>query len=137
MQRYWEINGKIVSGAKQGAFFTRLDWVQEQCLQKLGFRPFPGTLNLEVANENVAILETVLAREGIELVSPESNYCSGIVIPLNIEGIACALVAPAEDVRVHARNIIEIISHLGLKNALGVDDGDWVTVMIESPLMRK
>jgi CTP-dependent riboflavin kinase len=79
----------------------------------------------------------VLAREGIELVSPESNYCSGVAIPLTVEGIACALVAPAQDVRVHPQNIIEIISHLGLKDALGVDDGDSVTVIIESQLLFK
>ena len=42
------------------------------------------------------------------------------------------MVAPAEDVRVHAKNIIEIISPLGLKDALGVEDGDWVTVTIDS-----
>ena len=130
----WEISGKIISGAKQGAYFTQLDWVQIQCQQKLGFRPYPGTLNLEIATENAARLETGLVRKGIELVSPESNYCSGAVIPLTVDGIACALVAPAEEVRLHPRNIIEIISRLGLKDALDVDDGDWVTVMIESPL---
>jgi CTP-dependent riboflavin kinase len=40
-----------------------------------------------------------------------------------IEGIPEAMVAPAADLRVHEKNIIEIISHLGLKDALGVGDG--------------
>jgi CTP-dependent riboflavin kinase len=40
-----------------------------------------------------------------------------------IERIPGAMVAPAADVRVHGKNIIEIISHLGLKGALGVGDG--------------
>ena len=137
MKDHWEITGKIVSGIKQGAFFTQLDWVQEQCLQNLGFKPFPGTLNLEIANEHLAIMEIVLAQEGIELVSPDSNYCSGFVIPITVEGITGGMVAPAADVRVHAKNIIEIISHLGLKDALGVTDGDWVTVTIENPLLQK
>jgi CTP-dependent riboflavin kinase len=137
MKNNWEIIGKIIRGAKQGAYFTQVDWVQKQCRLKLGFKPYPGTLNLEIATENIAKLDTVLAREGIELVSADSNFCSGSVIPVSIEGIAGAMVAPATDVRVHAKNIIEIISPLGLKDALGVDDGDWVTVMIESPLMRK
>ena len=130
MKDHWKITGKIVSGVKQGAFFTQLDWVQEQCLQKLGFKPFPGTLNLEIAHENMRIIEALQAQEGIELVPPDSNFCAGFVFPISIEGISGAMVAPAANVRVHAKNIIEIISHLRLKDALGVEDGDWVTLTI-------
>ena len=132
MRDHWEISGKIVGGAKQGAFFTQLDWVQEQCLQKLGFKPFPGTLNIEIAHENLAIIEALQVQAGIELVPPDSAFCSGFVFPIIVEGISGVMVAPAEDVRVHAKNIIEIISPLGLKDALGVEDGDWVTVTIDS-----
>ena len=137
MSKNRSLTGKIVSGIKQGAFFTQLDWVQKQCLEKLGFKPFPGTLNLETANENIAIIEALQAQEGIELVPPDSAFCSGFVFPITVEGISGAMVAPAADVRVHGKNIIEIISHLGLKDALGVEDGDWVTVTIESPLQPK
>jgi CTP-dependent riboflavin kinase len=137
MKDHWKITGKIVGGVKQGAFFTQLEWVQEQCLEKLGFKPFPGTLNLEIANDNTAIVEALLTQEGIELVPPDSNFCSGLVFPITVEGIPGAMVAPAADVRVHAKNIIEIISRLGLKKALGVADGDWVTVTIESSLQPK
>ena len=134
MKDHWKITGKIVSGIKQGAFFMQLDWVQEQCLQKLGFKPYAGTLNLEIVKENMAIIETLQAQEGIELVPPDSNFCSGFVFPITIEGITGALVAPAPDVRVHAKNIIEIISPIGLKDALAVEDGDWVTFQHSLPL---
>jgi riboflavin kinase len=131
------LTGRIVSGIKQGAFFTQLDWVQEQCLEKLGFKPYPGTLNLEIAHENMAIIEALKPQEGVELVPPDSNFCSGFVFPITVEGISGAIVAPAEDVRVHGENVIEIISHLGLKDALGVKDGDWVTLTVVSPLLHK
>ncbi|MGD8290629.1 MAG: CTP-dependent riboflavin kinase [Desulfobacterales bacterium] len=137
MKDHWKISGKIIRGAKQGAYFTQLDWVQKQCQQKLGFRPYPGTLNLEIATENIAKLDTVMARDGIELVSPDSNFCSGLVIPVTIEGIAGAIVAPATDVRVHAKNIIEIISPLGLKDGLEVADGDRVSLTIAGRLEPK
>ena len=137
MKDHRNITGKIVSGVKQGAFFTQLDWVQEQCLEKLGFKPFPGTLNLEIAIENMAIIGALQAQAGFELVPPDSNYCSGLVYPITVEGISGAIVAPAADVRVHAKNIIEVISRLGLKDALGVEDGDWVTLTIESQLRHK
>ena len=137
MRKNRVLTGKIVSGIKQGAFFTQLDWVQEQCLEKLGFKPYPGTLNLEIAHENMAIIEALNPQEGVELVPPDSNFCSGFVFPITVEGISGAIVAPAEDVRVHGKNIIEIISHLGLKDALGVEDGDWLTLTIHSPLLHK
>jgi CTP-dependent riboflavin kinase len=136
MKDHRKIAGRIVSGIKQGAFFTQLDWVQEQCLEKLGFKPFPGTLNLEIPDENMTIIEALQLQEGMELVPPTLNFCSGFVFPITIEGIFGAIVAPAADVRVHGKNIIEIISHLGLKDALGVGDGDWVTLTIDRPLLH-
>jgi CTP-dependent riboflavin kinase len=126
-----KISGKIFSGAKQGAFFTQLDWVREQCRQKLGFVPWPGTLNLEIPLDSMSLIEELRAEEGIELVPPDSNYCSGRVFPVSIEGIPAAIVSPAENVRVHGKNIIEIISPKWLKEALGVKDGDWVTLAID------
>jgi CTP-dependent riboflavin kinase len=92
---------------------------------------------LEIAHENMAIIEALRPQRGVELVPPDSNFCSGFVFPITVEGISGAIVAPAEDVRVHGKNIIEIISHLGLKDALGVKDGDWVTLTIVSPLLHK
>jgi riboflavin kinase len=127
MEKHWNISGIIVSGAKQGAFFTRLEWVQQQCMEKLGFKPWPGTLNLKIGADDIRILEGLWQTGGIELVPPNSDYCSGHVFPVSVGGIAGAIVAPAEEVRVHGRDIVEIISHLRLRDALGVKDGDTVT----------
>ena len=130
------ITGKIVSGAQQGAFFTQLEWVREQCLKKLGFTPWPGTLNLEVPMDRVAVIESFMVKEGIELVSPDLNYCSGHVFPISVEGIPGAIVFPAQDVRVHEKNVIEIISPQLLKDALSVKDGDCVTLTINRHLKQ-
>jgi CTP-dependent riboflavin kinase len=137
MKDHWKITGKIISGIKQGAFFTQLGWVQKQCLEKLGFKPFPGTLNLEIPDESATIIEALQPQEGLELVPPDSNCCSGFVFPITVEEILGAMVAPAADVRVHGNNIIEIISPLGLKDTLGVEDGDWISLTIDPPLLQK
>ena len=134
MKDHWKITGKIVSGVKQGAYFMQLAWVEEQCLMKLGFEPFPGTLNLEIPDESVSIIEKLTLQTGIELVPPDSNFCSGYVVPVSVGGISGAIVAPAEDVRVHRKNIIEIISQMRLKDALNLDDGDWLTLTFDSSL---
>ncbi len=86
------VTGKIVSGEKKGAFFTQLDWVQSQCQEKLGFKPFPGTLNLEIEEEKIPHIEVLFKRSGIELVPPDSNFCAGHVYPVSILGVAAALI---------------------------------------------
>ena len=125
-----KISGKIVGGAKKGAFFTQLKWVREQCLKKLGFAPWPGTLNLEIPIEHVAVIERLAVEVGFELISPDEGYCSGHVVPVSVDGIAGAIVFPAEDVRVHAKNVVEIISPAMLKDTLDVQDGDSVMMTI-------
>ena len=114
MKGHWKITGQIVSGIKQGAYFTQLAWVQEQCLRKLGFKPFPGTLNLEIPDESVTIIEYLTSHHGIELVPPDSDFCSGYVLPVNVAGKSGAIVAPADEVRIHRKNIIEIISQVSV-----------------------
>jgi len=133
----WVLKGKIVSGVKKGAFFTRLDWVQEQCREKLGFRPYPGTLNLELSSEYLPVVEAMQKLEGIELSSPDPVFCSGKTLPVKIEGVSGAIIIPAEEVRVHGKNIVEIIAPLKLRESLDVTDGDAVTVVVNSSQLQK
>ncbi|HEX7593320.1 MAG TPA: DUF120 domain-containing protein [Anaerolineae bacterium] len=42
------IRGIVCAGQGQGRSFTRLDWVRRQFRDKLGFDPYPGTLNLQI-----------------------------------------------------------------------------------------
>lgn len=125
------IIGRIVSGVKKGALFTELDWVQEQCLKKLGFKPYPGTLNLEIEEETIPVVEALRQGEGIELVPPDEGFCSGHVYPVSVMGVSGAIVAPAEDVGVHGKNIIEIMAPISLKEALDVADGDEIMLTLK------
>jgi CTP-dependent riboflavin kinase len=127
------LTGTIVSGVKKGAFFTQLDWVQRQCQEKLRFSPFPGTLNLEIEEAKIPLIEALLQRDGIELVPPDSSFCTGYLYPASIMGVSGAIVAPAEDVRIHGKNIIELIAATSLKDALDVDDGDEIMLVITPP----
>jgi CTP-dependent riboflavin kinase len=53
-----------------------------------------------------------------------------------VEGIRAAIVIPAKEVRVHGKNIIEVISDERLKDVLMVDDGDLVELKIDSSKSR-
>lgn len=133
MRDEWVLNGKVVSGVRKAAYFTQLGWVQEQCAEKLGFRPYPGTLNLEISEESFPIIEALQKEEGVELIPPDPEFCTAKTMPLSIGHITGAIIIPAEDVRVHGKNVIEVISPLRLKDALRVDDGDPVTLTVKKP----
>lgn len=133
MNDHWVLIGKVVGGVKQAAYFTQLDWVQEQCAVKLGFRPYPGTLNLEIAEDSLPELEDLRLEAGAELVPPDPAFCAAKTLPLTIEGVAGAMIVPSEDVNVHENNIIEILAPQRLKDALSLGDGSTVTVMIKKP----
>ena len=124
------VTGKIVGGAKQAAFFTQLDWVQKQCDQKIGFKPFPGTLNIEISDETVKALQSLPQEELPELRPPDADFCTAKIIPVIFENLQAAIVIPDEKVRVHGKNIIEIISDVRLKSVLSLKDGDTVSFSI-------
>ncbi len=130
------IRGKVVSGAGKAAFYTQLDWVRSQCLQKLGFEPHPGTLNVEVFTENLAEIEHLRNQKAIELIPTDPDYCRARVIPVSVNGIDAALIIPEENVRIHGSHTLELLAPVMLKAALGIDDGDTVEIAVE-PAIRE
>jgi len=131
------IAGKIVRGVKQGKFFTQLEWFQKQCADKLGFKPYPGTLNLEISVAYLPIIESLNREEGIELISPDPKFCNAKAFSVSLGEIRGAIIMPDEKVRVHAKNIIEIVAPLKIKSSLQVADGDLISVAINrSELIR-
>ena len=123
-----QITGVITSGAGQGAYFTQVDWVLRQCAEKLGFIPFPGTLNVTIRDRDLPDLQRLLAAAEISLVPTDPAFCAAPVQPVTVRGIPAAVVLPSEEVRIHADNTIEILSPCHLKRTFGLRDGDPIVV---------
>lgn len=136
MKKDLALSGKVVSGIKQGAFFASLEWFQKQCLEKLGFKPYPGTLNLELSLENIPIINELEQKKGVEFIPPNATFCTGRAFPVLLEGIRGAIIIPAEEVRVHGKNTVEVIAPLRLKEALDLKHGDFVRLTFESVLLE-
>jgi CTP-dependent riboflavin kinase len=132
-QTHWKISGRVVTGAGKAAQFTQLDWVQEQCYAKLGFRPYPGTLNLEVVEKCLPVVGELRREEGICLDPPGPDYCAAKVLPLSIGTVPGAFIVPEASVNIHDRNIIEVLAPVRLKDALGLSEGEKVTLEIMRP----
>ncbi|GAB6905411.1 putative CTP-dependent riboflavin kinase [Desulfosarcina cetonica] len=131
------ISGSIQSGIGKGGYFTSVDWVVQQCRDKLGYAPFPGTLNIRVRDEDMDKLERFLAKTDAELVPDSSTFCAAPLKKVTIKGVPAAVVLPAENVRVHENRILEIISPRSFKQSFGLKDGDQISVIGKTTLVKK
>lgn len=129
------IKGKLFSGLGQGAFFTQLDWVREQCQAKLKFLPSPGTLNLYVESQSLDTLKKLQEAEGISLIPPTPEFCQAKCFPALIGSVRGAIIVPQAEHftdEVHPQEVIEIIAPANIKETLLAKDGDEIWVELET-----
>jgi CTP-dependent riboflavin kinase len=125
-----KLTGRVVSGRGKASFFTQLDWVQEQCATKLGFTPYPGTLNIELSPESVVGLQALEKEAATEFVPPDPKYCVAKLLSVSLSWIKGAMIFPEQGVRIHGKGIVEIIAPVRLKDVLNIEDGDQVTLTV-------
>jgi CTP-dependent riboflavin kinase len=124
--------GRIATGIGQGKHFTRLDWARQQFLSKLGIDPFPGTVNLIVEDsDSMSVWNRLKGTPGVRIANPNDgpHDCDARCYPVSIDGqIDAAIVLP--EITGYSPVQIEIIAAVGVRDALGVDDGDSLRLAI-------
>lgn len=122
------VEGKVFSGTGEGAKFVSLPWVRKQIIKKLGFEPYPGTLNIKLAKVHTNLEECLKKAKPIEI-SPRKNFCSGICFKACLmDNLECAVVIPA--VAGYPEDVIEILAPVNLREKFQLKDGDTVRVKI-------
>ena len=53
------LEGIVTSGLGRGAIFISIDYYKIKIKEKLGFDPYPGTLNLKVDKEQTDLLKEI------------------------------------------------------------------------------
>jgi riboflavin kinase len=124
------IKGKVVSGLGEGRYYTEQTGYVNQFEKKLGFIPYPGTLNVEIEyieRNKLRLLKNYSAID-IEEFS-DSNRTFGRVkcFKAEIAGINGAIVLPF---RTHYSNILEFISPDNLREKLNLEDGGEINIII-------
>lgn len=124
------IEAKLVTGLGEAAGFTSLDWARAAFRDAVGIDPWPGTVNLQPSNPaSRAGWDRVRARPGIVLPAPRPDWCDARCYRARIAGrIDAAVVIP--EVENYPEDQIELIAAVGVRDALGIRDGDPVTVEI-------
>jgi len=123
-----KITGVIETGSGKGSFFVGLDWVVSQFEKQMGFKPFPGTLNVRLNEADLAEAERFFDKKDFALVPEDPTFCRAGVKRLTVNGLPAIAVFPSEDVRIHDNHVIEIIAGCHIKDTLNLKDGDRVTI---------
>ena len=125
------INGSVFSGFGEGAYYVTKAGYKEQFSEKLGFAPFPGTLNLKLKSA-----DDVRARNGLEavpgitikgFVNGERTYgdvkCFKVLIN-DVEEGAILMIHRTH----YGQDVIELVAKDQLRKKYGLKDGDFVRV---------
>ena len=122
------IKGIVFSGKGEGARFIELPWVKRQIVEKLGFTPYGGTLNIELTKEEFEKRALLEKAEAIEI-SPVKGFNRGRCFKANLmDKLECAIVIP--EIPNYPEDVIEVIAPTNLREKLKLKDGDYVEVEI-------
>ncbi len=119
--------GTVFSGKGRGKKFVELPWFKRQVEEKLGFSPYPGTLNLLLTEKNVENRRLLEISGGLT-VEPQTGYYSGVMFRANIDALECAVVIPI--MPNYPNDVLEVIAPVYLREQLKLADGSLVTVSV-------
>lgn len=123
-----KLTGVVFSDLGRAASFMDIAWVAQILEQSLGFRAFPGTLNVKLDTlEAENVWRTVQGAQGILISAPDQSFCTARCFRVRIEGNwPGAVILPAVDD--YPADKLEVIAPLRLKDALEIQDGARVTI---------
>ncbi len=123
------LNGRVITGLGEGQYYISLEGYRMQFRQKLGFDPFPGTLNIKLDQPSVELRKRI--RAGIKISgfkTQNRTFGNGSCFNVRISDINGAVIIPE---RTHyPEDIIEIIAPVNLRQYLNVVDGSTVAVEV-------
>ena len=119
--------GRVTTGLGEGQYYISLDGYRKQFVEKLGFEPYPGTLNLKLKEPFVQHEASAVNITGFKDAS--RTFGGGKCYPVNIDGVKAAIIRP--DRSSYPLNLVEIIAPVNLRKTLGLKDGDEIEVTLE------
>jgi riboflavin kinase len=127
------LEGTVFTGLGEGAYYISKEQYRKQFIEKLGFDPYPGTLNLKLTSDydikTRAELEAYPAVEIEGFVNENRTFGSVKCYPVTIENKERGALILA--LRSHYdASVLEIISPVPLRKHLKLKDGHKVKVEV-------
>ncbi|KCZ71480.1 transcriptional regulator of a riboflavin/FAD biosynthetic operon [Candidatus Methanoperedens nitroreducens] len=123
------LSGKVITGLGEGQYYISLEGYRTQFIEKLGFDPYPGTLNIRLDTSSIGIRKGISANIKISGFTDQSRtFGRGSCFRVMVKDIRGAVVVPE---RTHyPEDIIEIIAPVNLREYLNISDGSIVKVEV-------
>ncbi len=123
--------GKVASGLGEGRYYLSQPGYVVQFTERLGYSPYPGTLNVRVTAEALRKVDLVTHWTGMRIDGFQASgrtFGGATCFVARMNGHACHLIHPD---RTHYKDVVEFVASDCLREALGVRDGDTVKVELE------
>ncbi len=127
-----DLTGTVTSGMGEGRHYITLPGYMEQFIDRLGYEPFAGTLNVELVEESVRKRARLSGIEPVTIEGwedDERTYGPAYCYPASVESgdgeyEPAHIIAPERTH--HGEEQLEIIAPEKLRDVLGLADGDEV-----------
>jgi len=132
-RRFVSVEGRLFSGFGEGAYYVSKEGYMKQFISKLGFKPFPGTLNLRLSRlANMVSRRKLEESPGISIEGFSNGArtygplkCFHALVEGRIKG-ALALVQRTH----YDSGVVEVISPVYLRDVLKLSDNDLVRLKV-------
>lgn len=122
-------NGTVTSGQAIANQYTQIPWAKRQIEEKLGFTPYPGTLNLNLSDKEAKKVKDILKDSRGIGITPAEGFlpaqCFTAIVMDRVEG---AIVLPQKTD--YPPSLLEIAAPVYLRRELSLKDGDQIEITI-------
>lgn len=132
-----ELKGHVFTGLGEGAYYLQIPYYARRFEEKLGFRPYPGTLNIRLAGREQVLRRLIVERAAnieIESFSNKRRSYGGakcIRALMNGEEVVIIFIERTH----YSKDVIEVVAPIYLRERFGLKDGDKVTLKVKiSPI---
>lgn len=123
-------DGQVTSGLGEGRYYLSQPGYIVQFQERLGYTPYPGTLNIRVDPKELLRIDGVRHWAGVRIDGFQAagrTFGGATCYGGRINGRPCHLIRPD---RTHYQDVVELIAPESLRESLSVHDGDRVSVEV-------
>lgn len=124
------LTGRVTDGLGEGRYYVNQDEYRKQFEKKLGFNPYPGTLDLKLDEISKVLSERLRTSKGLRIhgfSNQERSFGGAKTFPAEVRGVKAGIVIPN---RTHHEDIIEILAPVQLRDKFNLKDGDELRIEV-------
>ncbi len=128
------LEGTVFTGLGEGAYYICKEHYRQQFIEKLGFDPYPGTLNLKLTGDyDIKTRSELEAYPAVEIAGFKNEdrtfgvvRCYPVIVGNKVKGALITAMRTHYDV-----SVLEIIAPVCLRKQLNLKDGNKVKVEVQ------